>query len=77
MYVTCLYVPRLPLVQKVTVPWEIYCPRLIPTSAALGVSSLLLVVMAVWPVYGLLAPLIVLLSAMGLLFSTHFIPWPC
>lgn len=67
----------LPVVQRVTLPWEIYCPRLIPTSSVLSVASALLLVVAFWSVYGLLTPLIILVLAMGLLFTTHFIPWPC
>lgn len=31
---------------------------------------------ALWPVYGLLTPAIVLLLFMGLIMSTHFIPMP-
>jgi hypothetical protein len=74
MLYLCLW---LPLIQRINIPWEIYCPRLIPISSGLGVGSFLLFVIAFWSIYGLLAPFIVLLLCMGLIFSTHFIPWPC
>ena len=67
----------LPLVLKVTISWDIYCPRMIPTSTLLGILCLLFLVVAFWPVWGLLTPLIIIILFMGLLFSTHFIPWPC
>ena len=67
----------LPLIKRVTLPWEVYCPRLIPISTALGLLTFLFLIIAFWQYYGLLTPFIILLLAMGLLFSTHFIPWPC
>lgn len=67
----------LPLIMKITVPWEIYCPHLIPISTTLGLLSVLLFMIAFWPVFGMLSPLIITILLMGFLFSTHFIPWPC
>lgn len=67
----------LPLIAKVTTPWEIYCPQMIPTSTALGIICLILLNIAFWPIWGLLTPLILMILLMGFLFSTHFIPWPC
>ena len=67
----------LPLVQKITIPWDIYCPNLIPISTFLGVTSLILFIIAFWPLFGILSPLVIVCLLMGLLFSTHFIPWPC
>lgn len=67
----------LPLIMKITVPWEIYCPHLIPISTTLGLLSVMLFMIAFWPVFGMLSPLIITILLMGFLFSTHFIPWPC
>lgn len=67
----------LPLVEKVTVAWEVHCPSMIPISTALGVLSVLGLIITFWPLWGLLSPLIILVLVFGLLFSTHFIPWPC
>lgn len=67
----------LPLVQKVTVSWDIYCPRMIPTATFFGISCIVFSVIAFWPVYGFLSPLVIAILVLGALFSTHFIPWPC
>jgi hypothetical protein len=67
----------LPLIMRVTIPWEIYCPNMIPASTALGVSSYVLMMIAFWPVWGLLTPLLLTIMLIGFLFSSHFIPWPC
>ena len=66
----------LPLVLKVTAPWEIYCPHLIPISTALGLLVVFLFVVAFYPIYGMLTPLLIGILLMGFLFSTHFLPWP-
>ena len=66
----------LPLVLKVTAPWEIYCPHLIPISTALGLLVVFLLVVAFYPIYGMLTPLLMGILLMGFLFSTHFLPWP-
>lgn len=66
----------LPLVVKIRVPTEIYAPKIIPLSAALGVSTIILFMYAFWPIYGFLTPLLIMILTLGLLFSTHFIPWP-
>ena len=67
----------LPLVLKVTIPWEVYCPRMIPAATFFGILSFILYLFAFWPRFGLLTPLITITISMGLLFSTHFVPWPC
>ena len=65
----------LPLVQKVTISIEIYSPSVVPCSAFLSVACIVCLIVAYWPIYGLLTPLIVLFLVLGLLFSTHFIPY--
>ena len=67
----------LPYVMKITAPWDVYCPNMIPTATGLGVTSLILAMIAFWPVWGMLSPLFIVILAIGLLFSAHFIPWPC
>jgi hypothetical protein len=32
---------------------------------------------AFWPAWGMLSPLFVAVLVIGLIFSAHFIPWPC
>jgi hypothetical protein len=56
--------------------WEVYCPRVIPCMTVTGITSGLLLMRAVWPVWGFLAPLILGVEAMGCLFALHFVPWP-
>lgn len=65
----------LPLVKKVTVPYEIYCPNMIPVATAFGVSSYILFILAFWPVWGLISPLIITIELFGLIFVAHFIPF--
>jgi hypothetical protein len=66
----------IPVVKKSRIPIEISCPRLIPTATILGVLALLFYMIAFWPIWGILSPLIVLILFMGLMFLSHFIPWP-
>jgi hypothetical protein len=56
--------------------WSVYCPRVIPTMTGVGISTFLIFVRALWPVWGFLAPLIFGTQIMGLLFGLHFIPIP-
>lgn len=67
----------LPMIQKVTIPWDIYCPRMIPTATFLGIVCMFSLVMAFWPVWGFFSPLFISVFFLGLIFGTHFIPWPC
>lgn len=66
----------LPFIMKNYAPWDIYCPKMIPTASALSVVAFIAFVVAFWPVWGLLSPLFVSLLSVGLLFSAHFVPWP-
>lgn len=67
----------LPLICKVYTPWEIYCPRMIPTATLCGAIGGLSLMIAFWPIWGLLTPLILTIYFVGIVFATHFIPWPC
>jgi hypothetical protein len=67
----------LPLVFKVTIPWEIYCPNMIPLSTFLGLLCILSLFFAFWPIWGVLTPLYIGIMTLGVIFSAHFIPWPC
>lgn len=65
----------LPYVEKVSIPYEIYCPNMIPMATAFGVSSYLLFIISFWPVWGLLSPLIITIELFGLIFVVHFVPF--
>ncbi len=74
----CLYLTLwLPVVKKIHVPWDVYCPNMIPAATALSLLCMLFFMACLWPVWGILTPLYVLVYVLGLVFSTHFIPWPC
>ena len=67
----------LPLVMQINIPWDIYCPHLIPISTGLGILCVILFMISFWPIYGMVSPFIISTLLMGFLFMTHFIPWPC
>lgn len=74
LYLT-VYLPRVKGLTDSSA-WEVYCPRVIPVMTVTGIVSILLLIRAVWPVWGFLAPLILGIQAMGCLFALHFVPWP-
>ena len=57
--------------------WPVYCPRVIPTMTVVAICTGIVLMRAVWPVYGFLSPLILAVEALGCLFALQFIPWPC
>jgi hypothetical protein len=74
LYLT-VYLPRVKGLTDSSA-WEVYCPRVIPVMTATGIIAIMLLIRAVWPVWGFLAPLILGIEAMGCLFGLHFVPWP-
>ncbi|KAJ1405279.1 hypothetical protein B484DRAFT_457112 [Ochromonadaceae sp. CCMP2298] len=67
----------LPFILKVTAPWEVFCPNMIPMATGFGVLFLVLFIVSFWPVWGMLTPLWVGILMIGFVFSAHFVPWPC
>lgn len=63
--------------KKVTVPWDIYCPNMIPTATGASVVCFISLIVTFWPSWGFLSPLFVGALTIGGIFSTAFIPWPC
>lgn len=62
--VLCFYLTIwLPYVQKVHVEWNVYCPRVIPAMTLSGVVCTASLVRGLWHVYGLLTPLILVMSS--------------
>ena len=55
--------------------WEVYCPAVIPVMTAVGILSFILAIRATWPVWGFLAPIIISIQCLGLLFALHFVPF--
>jgi len=66
----------LPLVMRVTVSIDVYSPRIIPVATGIGVLCVLLLMVAFWPIFGLLTPFLVFFLLFGFLFSAHFVPCP-
>jgi hypothetical protein len=56
--------------------WEVAAPWAVPSATAAGITALLCTIAGVWPIYGLLSPLVVGVAFLGALFSAHFIPSP-
>ncbi|CAM9671259.1 unnamed protein product [Chrysoparadoxa australica] len=67
----------LPGVQRVKVPWSIYCPRMIPAATVIGIICGVTLTLALWSVWGFLTPLVLASVFLGFLFCLHFVPWPC
>lgn len=66
----------LPVIMKNHIPWEVYCPNMIPIATGASVVWFISLIVTFWPVWGLLSPLLVGFLVMGVVFLTHFIPWP-
>jgi hypothetical protein len=67
----------LPFIARVSVPWEIYCPNMIPAATGASAVSFVSFIITFWPAWGFLSPLFVSVITIGAIFSTAFIPWPC
>ncbi len=67
----------LPLVEKIQTSMDIYAPKMVYMSTFLVVFSLLLYVIAFWPLFGALTPFIILVLTLGLVLFLSLIPWPC
>ena len=68
----CIYVPY---IARIDLPWEVYCPRMIPALTIIGTLCGVLLLKALWPVWGFLTPLILTSLGMGAMFSLHFMPF--
>ena len=72
----CYLTVYLPKVKKLTdtSAWDVYCPRVVPAMTLSGIVCGVSLIRSTWPVWGMLAPLILGIEAMGFLFTMHFIP---
>lgn len=66
-----IYVRR---ILGIDLDWQVYAPNMIPTATGAGVVAFLLFIIGLWPLYGLLTPLIVACLFLGGMMVTHFIP---
>ena len=74
LYLT-MYLPKFKAIPADPAVWQVYCPRVIPTMTACGVGGFLVAIRATWPVWGFLAPAVLTMEFLGLLFALHFVPW--
>jgi hypothetical protein len=74
LFYLVVYLPRIKGITDSTA-WDVYCPRVVPIMATLGVLIAFMLIRASWPVWGFLAPLILGVEAFGCLFALHFVPW--
>jgi len=54
--------------------WQAYCPRVLPIMGITGILTYLILIRAIYPIYGMLGPIISGTEIMGLVMATHFIP---
>lgn len=75
--VLCFYLTVwLPYVRRVFIEWSVYCPRVIPAMTVTGIACGFGLIRGLWPLWGLLTPVILAVTFMATLMSLHFIPWP-
>jgi len=74
LYLT-LYLPKIKgLPRNDPSVWNVYCPKVIPIMGITSIMTYLLLIRALWPIFGFLSPLISGTEIMGLVMVTHFIP---
>jgi hypothetical protein len=54
--------------------WTAYCPKVLPIMGVTGIMTYLILIRALYPIYGMLGPIISGTEIMGLVMATHFIP---
>ena len=72
LYLT-VYLPRVKGLSDPSV-WGVYCPKVFPAMCGIGVLAYLVLVRALWPLWGFLAPVITGTELMGMLMALHFVP---
>jgi len=72
LYLT-LYLPKMKGLNDPSV-WNVYCPKVVPIMGITSIMTYLILIRAIWPIFGFLSPLISGTEIMGLLMATHFIP---
>lgn len=66
----------LPYIARIHLPWSTYVPWAVPAGAAAGVTAYLAFTVGLWPSYGLAAPAVVGVLAIGAIMAAHFLPSP-
>ena len=72
LYLT-VYLPKVKGLSDPSV-WGVYCPKVLPTMCITGILSYFVLIRALWPLWGFMAPLISGTEIMGMLMALHFVP---
>ncbi len=72
LYLT-VYLPKFKGLSDPSV-WGVYCPKVLPTMCITGIVSYFVLIRALWPLWGFMAPLISGTEIMGMLMALHFVP---
>jgi hypothetical protein len=66
----------LPKVKGLTDPsaWSVFCPNVVPAMGTTLLVTLLILIRALWPLWGFLGPFYVGSQIMGWVMATHFVP---
>jgi hypothetical protein len=69
----CVYLPHFKNIEDDQ--WDTYCPNAIPTATLCGVLAMITVIIAIYPVWGLLSIPMLLIMKLGLVMFVNFIPF--
>lgn len=69
-----LYLPYVKKLDLNKTSWNAYNSRLIPTTAAFMAAFTFTFMFALWPVYGLLTPVLQMVLFLGFIQLSHFLP---
>mmetsp|Transcript_8378 Transcript_8378/g.7743 ORF Transcript_8378/g.7743 Transcript_8378/m.7743 type:complete len:142 (+) Transcript_8378:296-721(+) len=64
----------LPYIAKVTEDWETYCPQIIPVMTLSGVIAFISGIVGLWPIWGFLTIVYVIILIMGYTMTLIFLP---
>lgn len=73
LFYLCIYLPIFEKINDYRM-WEVHCPNMIPMMTGAGAVCVISLMTAMWPVWGLLSPVLVFFLMMGFMFIAHFIP---
>ena len=64
----------LPYVAGITEEYETYCPKIVPTLTFSGLVVFFSFMISVWPIWGILTPIYLIIMFMGYSMSLIFLP---
>eukprot|EP00347_Sterkiella_histriomuscorum_P020286 403338390 len=64
----------LPYIKRINEDFETYCPQLIPVVTVIGIVSFFSLLIALWPIWGWLTPIMMFILFMGYTMLLMFLP---